>query len=72
VSTIKRCGTCYYCTVSTCYHAPPTPTLVPVRGLSGDGVQVVALRPPVQAHEYCSFWEAEENLCEHLHHKVSV
>jgi len=59
---VKQCRTCMYHNESSCFEAPPTATLVPVRTVGGDGAQVVALRPPVKATDYCSRWVAQDNL----------
>ena len=58
----KRCGTCYYYRDKICCVNPPTAALAPVRTLQGDGIQIIALRPPVQAHEYCGQWSPQEGL----------
>jgi len=60
--SIRRCGTCDYFRDTFCNLNPPVAALAPVRSLQGDSLQIIAMRPPVQAHEYCASWVREGSL----------
>lgn len=60
--SIRRCGTCDYFRDKVCNVNPPVAALAPVRSIQGDSLQIIAMRPPVNAYEYCGQWSTQEGL----------
>lgn len=60
--SVRRCGTCDYFRDKVCNLNPPVAALAPVRSIQGDSLQIIAMRPPVQAHEYCGAWVQSSNI----------